>query len=305
MGRFLAHRLLGAALVLLGVSVAAFLLVHLSGDPAALLVPPDATQEEVDEMRARLGLDQPLYQQYGRFALRLLQGDLGHSFRSKHAITELIAARFPATLHLTVASLGFALLLALPIGVFSALKRGTAFDAAARGLILLGQSAPVFWTGLLSILIFAVQWQVLPPSGYESWRGLVLPTVTLGLHSAAELARFVRGSMLDSLMEDYVRTARSKGLGQPVVIWKHVLRNALIPVVTVVGLRFGVLMGGAAVTETIFNWPGMGNLIVEAVSNRDVPLVQAGLMVTACFVTLSSLVVDFTYVVIDPRITYS
>lgn len=305
MTNFLTFRLAQALLVVVGVSMVAFLLVHLSGDAAALLVPPDATQAEVEVMRAEMGLDRPLYVQYGQFLLRLLRGDLGYSFRSKHAISELIVSRFPATLHLTISSLLFALALALPVGALSALHRGTMFDAGARTFIIVGQSAPVFWTGLVAILLFAVQYQVLPPSGYDSWKGLVLPTVTLGLHSAAELARFVRGSMLDVLQEDYIRTARSKGLAEQIVIWKHVLRNALIPVVTVVGLRFGVLMGGAAVTETIFNWPGMGSLIVEAVSNRDVPLVQAGMMVTACFVTLSTLVVDFAYVVIDPRISYS
>lgn len=304
MGRYLTRRILHTLLVIFGVSLVAFLLVHLSGDPAALLVSPDATQADVERIRRIYGLDRPLYVQYGKFVFRLIQGDMGQSFRTGHDNWELIATRFPATLHLTIASLLLALSMAIPVGVLSALRRGSVIDAVARGAIIIAQSAPVFWTAIMLVLLFALRWAWFPPSGYESRRALILPAFALGIHSAAELARLTRNSVLDVLGEDYVRTARSKGLQEIIVITRHVLRNALIPVITLLGLRFGVLMGGAVITETIFDWPGLGNLAVQAVLNRDVPLVQACLMTTAFFITFSSLIVDLMYSLLDPRIKY-
>ncbi|MBI4277076.1 MAG: ABC transporter permease [Armatimonadetes bacterium] len=304
MSRYLIARTLHTLLVLLGVSAAAFLLVYLSGDPAAAMVSPDATQADVDRMRALMGLDRPLAEQYLRFLGRVLHGDFGNSYRFRTATWGLVSGRLPATLHLTVVSLAVALALAIPLGMTAALRRGKTLDVLARTVATAGQSAPVFWTGIMAILLVAVRWRLLPPSGYEGWESLVLPAGTLGFYSASELVRFVRNHTLDVLGEDYVRTAHAKGLANRAVLARHVLRNTLIPVVTILGLRFGVLMGGAVVTETVFGWPGVGSLVVEAVSARDVPVVQASLMVTAAFVAVSNLLVDVAYTLIDPRITY-
>ncbi len=302
--RYLAERLAYTVLVLMVVSLAAFLLAHLSGDPAALAAPPDATPEQIAEVRRTLGLDRSLPEQYLGFLSRVARGDFGRSFRHRVATVHLLAARVPPTLLLALTSLTMAVVVAVPVGVGAAVQRGRGFDVAGRILVTLGQSAPVFWTGIMGILLLAVRWRVLPASGYEGWAHLVLPAGTLGLYSASELVRFVRSGVIEVLGEDYVRTARAKGLPPRLVLSRHVLRNALIPVVTFIGLRFGVLMGGAVVTEAVFGWPGVGSLMVEAVLNRDVPLVQATLMTTAAAVALANLAVDLAYGVIDPRIAH-
>lgn len=302
--RYLLERFAYTVLVLLVVSLVAFLLMHLSGDPALTAAPPDAPPAQVEEVRRILGLDRPLPQQYLTFLGRIARGDFGTSFRHRVPTVTLLAARIPPTLLLALTSLGFALVTAVPIGVAAAVSRGRAADIAARIAVTVGQSAPVFWTGIMSILLLAVRWRVLPASGYDGWMYLVLPASTLGIYSAAEMVRFVRNGVLDVLGEDYVRSARAKGLPSRAVLFRHVLRNALIPLVTFVGLRLGVLMGGAVVTEAVFGWPGVGSLMVDAVLNRDVPLVQATLMTTAAAVTLANLAVDLAYGVIDPRISH-
>jgi len=301
---YLLERLVYAALVLLGVSLAAFLLMHLSGDPAMMAVPSDAPPEQIAEARRTLGLDRSLPEQYLTFLGRIARGDFGTSFRHRVPTVTLLAARIPPTLLLAVTSLGLAVVMAVPIGVAAAVSRGGAMDILGRVLVTLGQSAPVFWTGIMSILLLAVRWRVLPASGYDSWLNLLLPASTLGIYSAAEMVRFVRNGVLDVLREDYVRSARAKGLSSRVVLSRHVLRNALIPLVTFIGLRLGVLMGGAVVTEAVFGWPGVGSLMVDAVLSRDVPLVQATLMMTAGAVALANLAVDLAYGVIDPRISH-
>ncbi len=301
---YLLERLVYAALVLLAVSLAAFLLMHLSGDPAMMAVPSDAPPEQIADARRTLGLDRSLPEQYLTFLGRIARGDFGTSFRHRVPTVTLLAARIPPTLLLAVTSLGLAVVMAVPIGVAAAVSRGRAMDILGRVLVTLGQSAPVFWTGIMSILLLAVRWRVLPASGYDSWLNLVLPASTLGIYSAAEMVRFVRNGVLDVLGEDYVRSARAKGLSSRVVLSRHVLRNALIPLVTFIGLRLGVLMGGAVVTEAVFGWPGVGSLMVDAVLNRDVPLVQATLMTTAGAVALANLAVDLAYGVIDPRISH-
>jgi len=305
MKKFLVRRLVQGAIVIFAVSVLSFLLVHLSGNPASLLAPPDASQAEVDELARIMGLDRPLHEQYLAFASRAVQGDFGRSFRSGYPNIELIKERFPATMLLITAAFLFAMALALPLGTIAAIWRGTLVDVGVRGFIILGQSAPVFWVGIMAILVFAVRFKVLPVSGFTSPEQLVLPAVTLGLSLAADVTRYLRNGMLEVLGEDYVRTARAKGLSEWLVIFKHALRNALIAVITVVGLRYAMLLGGAVVTETVFNFPGMGSLIVEAVRTRDVPLVQAALMFTGFLIIAISLLTDIGYSIVDPRIRLS
>ncbi len=304
MSRYIAERFAYTVLVLLGVSFVGFLLVHLSGDPAALAAPPDATQQQVEEVRRTLGLDRSWPAQYLAFLERLAHADLGESFHYRASNSYLLIARLPATFLLAMTSLAIAVTLALPVGVAAAVSRGRTVDTLGRIIVTVGQSAPVFWTGIMAILLFAVHWRILPTSGYESWPNLVLPAGTLGLYSASELVRFIRTGVLDALREDYVRTAHAKGVRPWSVLYRHVLRNALIPVVTFIGLRFGLLIGGAVVTEAVFGWPGLGSLMIDAVLKRDVQLVQATLMATAGFVGLANLAVDLAYSVIDPRVSH-
>jgi ABC-type dipeptide/oligopeptide/nickel transport system permease component len=302
--RYLAERLTYTVLVLLAVSLVAFLLTHLSGNPAAMAAPLDATPQQVEDVRRALGLDRPLFTQYMVFLGRVARGDLGNSFRHRVPTLDLLAARIPPTLLLALTSLTVAVVIAVPVGVAAGVWRGRSMDLVGRVIVTLGQSAPVFWTGIMATLLLSVRWRVLPASGYENWTHLVLPAGTLGLYSASEMVRFVRNGVLDVVGEDYVRTARAKGLPAHLVLFRHVLRNALIPVVTFIGLRFGVLMGGAVVTEAVFGWPGVGSLMVDAVLNRDVPLVQATLIATAASVAVANLAVDLAYGVIDPRIAH-
>ena len=300
--RFLLLRVGQGTIPVIGVSIIAFLLVHLSGNPAALVAPPEASQEEVEELAVVMGLDRPLHEQYLDFAGRALRGDLGRSFRSGYPNLELIKIRFPPTLLLISTALLFALVVAVGVGTVSAVWRGSWIDTGAKGFVILGQSAPVFWTGIMAILIFSVRLRVLPPSGFTTPKQLILPAVTLGLFLAADLTRYVRNGLLEVLGEDYVRSARAKGLPEWAVIIKHVLRTGLISVITVVGLRYGMLLGGAVVTETVFSFPGMGTLVVEAVKNRDVPLVQATLMFTGLVIVVTTILTDLTYSLVDPRI---
>jgi peptide/nickel transport system permease protein len=298
------ERLLQALLVLAGISVIAFLFTHLSGDPVAAMLPPDASQKEIDELRVLIGLDKPLYVQYAFFLQRVLHGDFGRSFRYKISPLTLVFERVPATFILTVSSLLLSIWLAIPTGILSARFRNALPDRGGMIFIVSGQSIPVFWSAMMLIMLFAVHWRLLPPSGYEGWKALVLPTVTLALHSAAEFARLLRTSMLEVLNMDYIRTARAKGIMEALLVCKHAFRNALIPLVTMIGVQFGVLMGGAVVTESIFAWPGLGRLTIEAIYSRDIPLVQACVLFFAVVITLVNLLIDLSYPFIDPRITY-
>ncbi|MDQ7849014.1 MAG: ABC transporter permease, partial [Armatimonadota bacterium] len=286
-----------------------FLILHLTpGDPVRILLGElgqGASQEEVARLRRSLGLDDPLLVQYGRFVWRALQGDLGRSLRTGAPVRDEVLARAPFTLALTGTSLAVALLIGLPAGVLSAAYKGSAIDHAATLLALFGVSLPVFWLGLLLMLVFALALEWLPASGFGTWKHLVLPSVTLGLASSALIARMTRSSMLEVLGQDFVRTAWAKGLAAPAVLWRHALRNALIPVVTVVGLQLGGLLGGAVLTETVFAWPGLGRLVVGAIYSRDFPLVQGTVLFTAAAFVMVNLAVDILYALIDPRIRYA
>jgi ABC-type dipeptide/oligopeptide/nickel transport system permease component len=285
-----------------GVSVVAFALVHLSGDPVRLMVSTDAPPEQVETVRHELGFDRPLPEQFARWIARAVTGDLGESLRNHRPVGALIAERFPATLELTVAALVIAVAIAVPAGIVSAVKHGSAIDRLAMLGSVAGQAMPIFWLALLLIAFFGVRLRWFPVYGHGTLAHLVLPAVSLATIVMGRLARLVRSSMLEVLAQDYVRTARGKGLADARVLGVHALRNASIPIVTVLGLQFAQLLGGAVVTETIFAWPGIGRLVVEAIFNRDFPIVQGVVLVVSLAFVVVNLLVDVAYVIIDPRI---
>ena len=301
---YIVRRILQSVLVLLGVSLIVFGLLHMAGDPTALLLPLEAREEDVSQLRATLGLDDPLWVQYGRFLARAARGDFGLSFKHQRPALDLISRTLPATVELTAAALALALAVAVPAGVLSALRPNSLLDWASTFGMLLGQSMPVYWLGLLLILVFAVGLGWFPAGGRDGPWTLVLPAFTLGSFSMARIGRMARSGMLEVLAQDYVRTARACGVREYLITYKYALKNAAIPLVTVVGLEFGILLGGAVITESIFSWPGVGRLAVEAISSRDFPLVQAIVAVMATTFVLINLVVDFLYMYLDPRIVY-
>jgi peptide/nickel transport system permease protein len=303
--RFVVRRLAQAVLVVTGVSLVVFLVIRLTGDPAYLMLSPDASEADRVRLVHELGLDRPLYVQYAVFATRAVQGDLGRSLRYRQPALPLVLERLPATIELAVAALLLSLAVAVPAGVIAGARRDTACDNLTMLAALFGQSMPVFWLGIMLILVFSVHLELFPTSGRGSFAQLVLPAVTLGLYSTARVTRLVRAGMLDVIGQEYIRTAWAKGLPERRVIGKHALRNTLIPVVTIVGLELGGLLSGAVITETIFAWPGVGRLAVTAIFQRDYPLVQAAVLVTALVFVLSNLLVDVVYGWLDPRIRYT
>ena len=283
-------------------SVVVFALVHLSGDPVLLMVSPDAPPDVVTATRHALGFDRPIHQQFARYLSSAARGDLGISLRINRPVTTLILERLPATMELTIAAFVIAVLIAIPAGIVSAVKRGTAVDRLAMMGAVAGQAIPIFWLALLLISLFGVRLRWLPVYGSGTLAHLVLPAVSLSTIILGRLARLVRSSMLEVLGQDYVRTARAKGLGEPRVLAAHALKNAAIPIVTLLGLQFAQLLGGAVVTETIFAWPGIGRLVVEAIFNRDFPVVQGVVLVVSLIFVAVNVLVDLTYAVLDPRI---
>lgn len=305
MGAYILRRLALAVPTLVGVTVVVFALIRLvPGDPARLVLGLQASEEEVQRLRVQLGLDQPLPVQYVRFLGRMLQGDLGRSVVTGEPVAREIAARLPATVQLAVASTLVATAAGVAAGVVSATRQYSWLDYLVMTVALAGISLPVFWLGLMLMLLFSVHLRWLPAGGYGTPAHLVLPTVTLAAFSVAIIARMTRSSLLEVLHQDYVRTAWAKGLGSRAVVLRHALKNALIPVVTVIGLQFGGLLGGAILTETVFAWPGMGRLLVGAIVARDYPVVQGAVLVFAALFTLVNLAVDVLYAYVDPRIHY-
>ncbi|ATL87943.1 MULTISPECIES: ABC transporter permease [Streptomyces] len=300
--RHILVRLATAVGVLLAAATLAFLLVRLSGDPVKQLLPPDATAAQEATLRAQLGLDQPLIAQYGDFLWGLLRLDLGDSLVYNEPVGQVIADRIPATLELAAGALVLSLVIAIPAGIYAATRRGRAGDTGVMTAVLLGQSTPPFWVGILLVLLFSVRLKVLPASGYGTFAHLVLPAVTLSVYSIAVIARLLRSSLIDVLGSDHIRTARAKGLGPAKVVFAHGLRNASLPTVTVIGLEFGGLLGGAILTEQVFSWPGIGRLTVEAISRRDFPLVQAAVLFFAAAFVIVNLLVDLSYSLLDPRV---
>lgn len=301
MAAYLVQRLVRSLLVLLGVVLVAYALIMATGDPAGALAGPDAPPSEVARIRAELGYDQPLPIQMARYVGKLLQGDFGRSSTYRQPAFPLIVERLPATLLLTAAAMLVNLVIALPLGIISAVRRGGATDLFGTVIVFAGQSMPPFSMGILMILLFALYLRVLPASGY-GLPNIIMPAFVLGVQGAAYQTRLLRSAMLDVLGQDYLRTARAKGLLENVVIIRHGLRNALIPVITASGIQFAVLMGGAVITEQVFAWPGVGSLAVSAINNRDVSLVVGSAFVFAIFILLANLVVDLSYGLVDPRV---
>ena len=302
MRAYVAGRLLTALLVILGVSIVSFFLTFLTGDPAEIMLPPGATAVQIAKFRAEWGFDDPLPVQYWRFLKRAVHGDFGVSLRHGQSSLPLIAARLPATLQLTVTAMLLAVVLAVPLGVLAATHRGRLIDLLAMGVALFGQSVPNFWLAIMMILLLAVSWGLLPTSGRGGFAHVIMPAAAIAINLMALLTRLVRSTMIEMLAEDYVRTARAKGLREVLVTTRHALPNAMIPLVTVVGLQFGYILGGAVVIETIFTWPGVGLFTIQAILNRDYPVVQASVFILATAVVLINLVVDLLYVWLDPRI---
>ncbi len=300
--RFLVQRLGLSVIVLLGVSAIVFFALFLNGDPAALMLPPTASRAEIDAYRHAMGFDDPVLLQYFRYLAHAVTGDLGTSLRFGLPVTGLIAERLPATALLAVTALTWSTALGLALGVAAAVTRGTAWDLLVRLVALSGQAIPVFWLGLLLLLLFALRWRMLPTGGYGEARHLVLPAVALGAYYMSAVTRLVRVSLIEALGQDYVRTARAKGLSSSRVVLRHALRNALVPVVTVQAMQFASLLGGALVTEIIFAWPGIGRLAVQAIQNRDFPLVQAVVLLSACVFVAINLLTDIAYAVLNPRV---
>ncbi len=299
---FLLRRLLQSVLVLLGISFVVFLILHLTGDPALVLLPPDASAEDIQRFRDTMGFNDPFVVQYGRFLHGALRGDFGQSIRHGEPAFGLVVERMPATFELAGAALALALMLSIPAGIVSAVRRNTAIDYVSTVVALIGQAMPTFWLGIMLILVFSVHFNLLPSSGRGSLDHLILPAVTLGLFTTARITRLTRSGMLDVLGQDYIRTARAKGVGHRPIVWKHALKNAAIPIVTIVGIELGTLLGGSVITETIFAWPGVGRLSVQAIYNRDYPVVQAAVFLLASTFVLVNLLVDVVYTYLDPRI---
>ncbi len=302
--RYIAKKLLEVVGTLLAMSVIVFLLGRLTGDPVSLLLSEYATPQDRATLTRELGLDQPLPKQYWVFVSHAAHGDLGRSVTGdRQPAMQLIADRLPASLKLAGCALVLSLLLGIPLGVLAAVKRGTALDTGARVIALLGQSVPVFWLGIVLMYFFSIQLGWLPTSGYGDWRHYVLPSVSMALFTVAAVTRLVRVSMIDALSSEYIKLARIKGVSETAVIWKHALRNSLIPVLTYMGAFFATMITGAVVIETVFSWPGIGRLAYESILSRDFPVMQAVVLVMTAIFMLANFAVDIAYAWLDPRIS--
>ena len=303
--QYVIKRLLSTIPVLLGISLLLFFMLRaLPGDPAQVLAGQMATPEDIELIRHQLGLDRPVYVQYAFFLGRLAKLDLGRSTRTQNPVIQEVWARLPNTLLLSVIAITLACLFGIPAGIISAVRPYTLLDYFVTSMALFGISMPVFWLGLMLVVVFSVMLQWLPAGGTGSWKHVILPSVTLAAFVVAFIARMTRSSMLEVLSQDYTTTARSKGLKEQVVIIKHALKNALIPIITVIGLQFGTLLGGAVLTETVFAWPGLDRLIVDSILARDYPVIQGAILIFGLLYILINLAIDVIYAYVDPRIRY-
>ena len=301
---FIGKRLAQAAITMVAVTIAVFLLSHSTGNPADVILPIEAGGEEREALTERLGLNKPLPEQYWIFISNAIQGNFERSIRTRAPVMELVGDRFWNSIKLTTAAMAFTILVSVPLGVIAARTRGRWADKGAMTFATLGQSLPPFFTGVLSILVFAVWFQVLPAQGADSWKHYVLPAVTMGWFTGAGVTRLMRSGMLGVLDSEYIKLARAKGVSETRVVWKHAMRNALIPVVTFIGLMYGILLAAAVSTEVVFGWPGMGRLAFEAVSWRDFPLLQAVVLVWSLVIIGINLLIDLSYGILDPRIRH-
>ncbi|MGF1630188.1 MAG: ABC transporter permease [Kiloniellaceae bacterium] len=304
--RFIIQRLIAAAVTIWITTIAVTLLIHaVPGDPVRIMYAKfQSTPEQIEAIRSSLGLDQPIHLQYVSYIGRLFQGDLGRSIVGDQPVLDVLLTRFPPTLALASASLAIAVVIGMSLGFFAAYKRGTASDAIAMVIAIVGVSMPHFWLGLLLLFFFSLQLQWLPVAGGD-WRSLILPAMTLGLANAAVLARLTRSAMIDIFDQDFVRTANAKGLPKSLVLYRHALRSGLVPIVSMMGLQFAYMMGGAIVVENVFAWNGVGRLAIEAVFARDYPMIQGFILFFATVVVMVSVIIDVLYAVLDPRIRYS
>ncbi|HHU69513.1 MAG TPA: ABC transporter permease [Thermoanaerobacterales bacterium] len=305
MKTFLLKKLMQIIPVLFIISFIVFLLVYVAGDPVLLMLPDDATPEDIEALRSALGLDKPFITQYCIYLTNMLKGDFGRSFRYNQPALPIVLERLPASLQLTFSAIIFSIVVSIPLGIWSATKQNTFLDVFISGISVLGRAMPHFWVGIMLVLILSVNFKILPVSGRGTAAHLILPTFTLGISVASELTRLVRSNMLEILQQDYIRTAKSKGLSDFIIIFKHAFKNALIPVVTFISIQIPMIIGGALITETVFSWPGLGQLIVQAVYGRDMAIIQACVFVIAILAIAISLVTDFIYSMIDKRIQYS
>ncbi|MGE7977554.1 ABC transporter permease [Psychrobacillus sp. NPDC093200] len=305
MSSYLFKRITTMLITIIGVSILVFMIIHLiPGNPVNHILGDYATEESIQELESRLGLDRPITVQYVSYMANAIQGDLGTSFITGYTVVEEIMNRIPVTAQLAFYSILFGSFLGIGIGVLAAVKKNTIYDQLAMTLALIGISAPGFWIALFLILLFSYQLSIFPISGYSGFYSLILPSITLGLGTAGSIARMTRSSMLDVIKQDYIRTARAKGAGAYRLIFQHCLQNAVIPVITLIGMQFGYLMAGAVVTETVYALPGLGSLIVSAISTRDIPTVQGLLLFMGSIIILVNFVVDLLYTKLDPRIQY-
>lgn len=305
MQRFLVRRLLEGIFVMFGISVVVFVIMRLApGDPAALMLPDTAPKEAIEEMRETLGLDRPVYVQLGRFISRAVGGDFGKSYYYNEPVVEMVREALPNTVWLTVFSVVLTVIISVPLGVLAATRRRTLWEPIALALGVVGQAVPVFWLGLLLILFFAVKLRWLPSGGGGSFKHMIMPAITLAGYSASLMVRLTRSQMLEELSQDYIRTARAKGLRDAVVYYRHALRNTLIPLITVMGIQVGALLGGAVTTETVFNYPGLGFMVFTAISARDYPLLQYSILLASAGFVIINLLVDAMYSWVDPRVHY-
>ncbi|MFC5604715.1 ABC transporter permease [Sporosarcina koreensis] len=305
MSSYLLKRLFTMGITLIGVSLLVFLMIHLvPGNPVTYILGDFATEESIKELEHRLGLDLPIITQYWTYMLHAVQGDLGTSYITGYTVVEEIINRIPITAQLALYSVTFGSIIGILMGIIAAVKQNTIYDQLAMLVALVGISAPGFWIALFLILLFSYQLGIFPISGYSGFYSLILPSITLGLGTAGTIARMTRSSMLDVIKQDYIRTAQAKGASLYRLIFHHSLQNALIPVVTVIGMQFGYLMAGAVVTETVFALPGIGSLVVSAISTRDIPTVQGLLLFMASMIILANLIVDLLYTKLDPRIRF-
>ncbi len=302
---YLIKRLISTIPVLLGISLLLFFMLRmLPGDPAQVLAGQMATPQEIENIRKQLGLDRPVFEQYANYLIRLARFDLGRSARTQNPVIEEIWARLPNTLLLAVVAISLACLFGIPAGIVSAVRPYSWIDYLVTTSALFGMSMPVFWLGLMLVVIFSVILKWLPAGGTGSWQHVILPSFTLAAFVVAFIARMTRSTMLETLSQDFTTTARSKGLHEKVVVIKHAFKNAMIPIITVVGLQFGLLLGGAVLTETVFAWPGLGRLIVDSILARDYPVIQGTILIFGLLYILVNLIVDLIYALVDPRIRY-
>src|ERR1700730_627908 len=305
MRRYIAHQLVqrvGVILRTFASSTPAFSILHVFGAPVTLLLPQNAGKEEYERYKHLMGLDQPVWVQYWKFASRAVQGDFGKSWYGNAPAFGLVIERMPPTIYLTLAGLGVALLIALPLGVIAALKRHSVIDTLCTLLAVAGQAMPIFWLGIMLIIIFAVRLKALPASGYGTWQNFIMPAFCLGAFLAPLTMRLVRSGIIEVMSMEFIKTARAKGVGERMVILKHAFRNACIPVITVLGLQFGQLLGGAFITETVFAWPGVATLTVDSIRNQDFPVVQCAVVLLALIIVIVNAIVDLLVGFIDPRI---